>query len=221
MAVDKLVDSTQLDADLTSVANAIRTKGGTSAQMAFPSGFVSAVQAIPTGGGGGLTTIATGTFTPASAGYQTTISVGTKMPQTDFWFKIKAEEGTEFSYYQNSKIQYAYQLQVVNSDMGYYNLSADVYRQAITPTRAYDVNNNGTITTVTIGDCLSHGKAINKTNSAGMSFNTLKITRDSNGFSIFCGLSNSGYSFDVGTTYEWEVVYFGTSPNTDIVEVTV
>ena len=51
MAVDKLVDSTQLDADLTSVANAIRTKGGTSAQLAFPAGFVSAVNAIPTGGG--------------------------------------------------------------------------------------------------------------------------------------------------------------------------
>lgn len=49
MAVDKLVDSTQLDADLTSVANAIRTKGGTSAQMAFPAGFVSAVNAIPQG----------------------------------------------------------------------------------------------------------------------------------------------------------------------------
>lgn len=52
MAVDKLVDSTQLDADLTSVANAIRTKGGTSASLAFPSGFVSAINAIPTGGGG-------------------------------------------------------------------------------------------------------------------------------------------------------------------------
>jgi len=51
MAVDKLVDSTQLDADLTSVANAIRTKGGTSEQMAFPNGFVSAVEAIPAGGG--------------------------------------------------------------------------------------------------------------------------------------------------------------------------
>lgn len=50
MAVDKLVDSTQLNADLTSVANAIRTKGGTSADLAFPSGFVSAVQAIPAGG---------------------------------------------------------------------------------------------------------------------------------------------------------------------------
>jgi len=51
MSVDKLVDSTQLDADLTSVANAIRTKGGTSASLAFPAGFVSAIQAIPTGGG--------------------------------------------------------------------------------------------------------------------------------------------------------------------------
>lgn len=36
-------------ADLTSVANAIRTKGGTSAQLAFPTDFVSAVQAISTG----------------------------------------------------------------------------------------------------------------------------------------------------------------------------
>lgn len=46
MAVDKLVDSTQLDSDLTSVANAIRTRGGTSSQLAFPNGFVSAVGAI-------------------------------------------------------------------------------------------------------------------------------------------------------------------------------
>lgn len=50
MAVDKLVDSTQLNADLTSIANAIRTKGGTSESLAFPSGFVSAVEAIPSGG---------------------------------------------------------------------------------------------------------------------------------------------------------------------------
>lgn len=48
MAIDKAVDSTQLNADLTSVANAIRTKGKTSAQLAFPAGFVSAVNAIPT-----------------------------------------------------------------------------------------------------------------------------------------------------------------------------
>lgn len=52
MAIDKAIDSTQLDADLTSVANAIRTKGGTSAALAFPSGFVQAIADIPSGGGG-------------------------------------------------------------------------------------------------------------------------------------------------------------------------
>lgn len=51
MSVDKLVDSAQLDTDLTTVANAIRTKGGTSASLAFPADFVSAIGAIPTGGG--------------------------------------------------------------------------------------------------------------------------------------------------------------------------
>lgn len=39
--------------DLTSIANAIRTKGSTSEQLAFPTGFVSAIEALPTGGGGG------------------------------------------------------------------------------------------------------------------------------------------------------------------------
>ena len=51
MAANKLVDSAQLDSDLTSVANAIRTKGGTSASLTFPADFVSAIAAIPTGGG--------------------------------------------------------------------------------------------------------------------------------------------------------------------------
>ena len=35
------------DTELTSVANAIRTKGGTSASLAYPTGFVSAIQALP------------------------------------------------------------------------------------------------------------------------------------------------------------------------------
>lgn len=64
MAVDKLVDSAQLDSDLTSIANAIRTKGGTSAALAFPAGFMSAIGDIPTGGGG--LAYDTGTFTVSS-----------------------------------------------------------------------------------------------------------------------------------------------------------
>lgn len=54
MSADKLVDSTQLDADLTSVANAIRAKSGGSSQLAFPAGFVSEIGNIPSGGGSTL-----------------------------------------------------------------------------------------------------------------------------------------------------------------------
>lgn len=49
----KVVNADQLDADLEAVAQAIRTKGGTSASLAFPSGFVSAVEGIQSGGGVG------------------------------------------------------------------------------------------------------------------------------------------------------------------------
>ena len=39
--------------DLTKVASAIREKGGTSGPLVYPDGFVTAIQAIQTGGGGG------------------------------------------------------------------------------------------------------------------------------------------------------------------------
>ena len=41
------------DTDLEVVADAIRAKGGTSAQLLFPSGFANAIAAIDTSGGGG------------------------------------------------------------------------------------------------------------------------------------------------------------------------
>lgn len=50
MALDKLVDSGQLNSDLGSVADAIRARSGGSGQLAFPSGFVSEIRAIPSGG---------------------------------------------------------------------------------------------------------------------------------------------------------------------------
>ncbi len=68
MAYDKVVDSSVLNAGLTNIANAIRAKGGTSGQFAFPDGFVSAVQAIEAGGGTG---VVSGTITPAASDVQT------------------------------------------------------------------------------------------------------------------------------------------------------
>lgn len=42
------------DTDLKAVADAIRTKAGSTAQLSFPDGFVSAVNGIQTGGSGGV-----------------------------------------------------------------------------------------------------------------------------------------------------------------------
>lgn len=68
MAVDRAIDSTEFDSKLTTVADAIRTAGGTTEPMSFPSGMVEAISALKSGseagGGGG---IVKGTFTLASA----------------------------------------------------------------------------------------------------------------------------------------------------------
>jgi hypothetical protein len=60
MAYDKVVDSAALDAGLTSVADAIREKGGTSASLAFPQGFVDAIGNISVGGEDNLPTVISG-----------------------------------------------------------------------------------------------------------------------------------------------------------------
>ena len=46
MAFDKVVDSATLDAGLTEIADAIRTKGGTDDKLTYPDGFVTAIGAI-------------------------------------------------------------------------------------------------------------------------------------------------------------------------------
>lgn len=51
MALDKVVDSAALDAQLTSIADAIRSKGGTTDQLTL-AGMVDAINAIQTGSGG-------------------------------------------------------------------------------------------------------------------------------------------------------------------------
>lgn len=50
MAYDKVVDSAVLDAGLKQIADAIREKGGTSGNLAFPAAMAEAVAAIASGG---------------------------------------------------------------------------------------------------------------------------------------------------------------------------
>ena len=55
-----MADYLTTDTELTSVANAIRTKGGTSAALTYPTGFVSAIEAISAGTDVSDTTAAAG-----------------------------------------------------------------------------------------------------------------------------------------------------------------
>ena len=52
MAIDRAIDSTEFDSKLTTVADAIRTAGGTTATMSFPTGMVDAISSLSSGGGG-------------------------------------------------------------------------------------------------------------------------------------------------------------------------
>lgn len=57
------------DTDLTAVADAIREKGGTSAALVWPSGYVDAIGAIESGGGGAAATVSVEwTFSPMMPG---------------------------------------------------------------------------------------------------------------------------------------------------------
>lgn len=49
MAVNKIINATQLDANLSSIANAIREKNDTNTQLSFPNGFVNAIENISSG----------------------------------------------------------------------------------------------------------------------------------------------------------------------------
>ena len=51
MSESKVVNITQLEADLTSIANTIREKSGGSDALVFPDGFTNAISSLEVGGG--------------------------------------------------------------------------------------------------------------------------------------------------------------------------
>lgn len=99
-----MADYKVTDTELTSIANAIRTKGGTQAQLVFPTGFVSAVQAIPSGGGviRPLNVQQNGTYNPPSGvdGYS---PVTVNVPSGG---SVVPEGYTELPYIESSGTQY-------------------------------------------------------------------------------------------------------------------
>lgn len=87
MALDKLVDSSALDADLTSIGNAIRYADGTSGTLVFPTAMVNSIRALkPTGTKSitldGTTNVAGYEYADVNVG-ATNINVGGGISATD------------------------------------------------------------------------------------------------------------------------------------------
>lgn len=246
MAVDKLVDSTALDTSLTAIADAIRAKTGGSSQLVFPMGFVGGVNELlkPTGtkaitengtgidvasyskvdvnvsgGGGGVTTIASGSFIGGSASGRWTFDIGKKMAQTDFYVLVRAKQGEEFAY--NSNYTWVYLTEIVYKSLGYYDLSTNGHK-SFTPTSYYiNSNNSGTITAKTPSNRTRTGVFIRNGGFGESLYNTFQIYRGESGHTPFCinlGHSNVAYPFAT-VEYEYEVVYFGSDPTNDIVDL--
>lgn len=204
-------------ADLTSVANAIRAKSGGSSQLAFPAGFVSEIQAIPSGGGGGATLVASGTYTGAGA-VNVDIPIGKKCPETDFLFLVCAEDGATYQYSNDYQVWDVSQF-VMSPDR--YDLSSDGTKQLAAITKAYS-DKDGVITalklpfTTRMMSCIRVGSMYW---SLGSNVGYNRIKRGASGFSISLQNWSNAWYFVSGMTYNWKVIYFGSDPDNDIVEV--
>lgn len=99
----KAVDATQLDADLASIADAIRAKTGLSDELLFPEEFVSAIAAITTSGGGTGGGIQTASTTALNTNTQYIQFNGIR--EVPDWFVVFADPaaatdyGTTYWYY--------------------------------------------------------------------------------------------------------------------------
>lgn len=92
MANYKVVDTEQLEADLTVVADAIRGKGGTTELLSFPNGMKEAVEAIQSGGGVYFPyTVTVGEITPTTNLNEMTIYIGDKKGKK-FMFYLMCNE---------------------------------------------------------------------------------------------------------------------------------
>ena len=94
MAYDKVVDSSVLDAGLKQIANAIREKGGTSDNLAFPTAMADAIAAIEAGGGNTLNgkKIMTGTITTENSVAEIIIPISREEMESVFGYAVSGAD---------------------------------------------------------------------------------------------------------------------------------
>lgn len=168
------------------------------------------------GGGTGASEIASGTFTPSSNSTAQDIAIGKKMAQTDFLIVIYAGNGTEVAY--DTTYKGLVGLIVCDKALGHFDLQTDGNKSPI-GNLTYKLNQSGTITDKE--NFGIYGGSYSLRNNSASSFaadiSHNKITRASSGFTLT--LRWTSQNFMSGITYNYKVLYYGTTPTTDIVEV--
>ena len=168
------------DTSLASVADAIRAKGGTSDALVFPDGFVSAISAIQTGGGGagsGSGNVATGSFTN-SAPYSL---VALNIMTLDEWVTNYGDFPTTLyaAYFDENPGE------ITSGAFPLYCASCVV-----------DGNAKKCYATVYNSDKISYSAITNAIAQANKSSKTIQIISP-----------GSIYSFQVGRTYRWVIIW--------------
>lgn len=135
MAIDKAIDSTEFDSKLTTVADAIRTAGGTTEPMSFPSGMVEAISVLKSGSeAGGGAGFATGTLTfNESQHTHSNLTVTHNLgfaPEHILWFIIETE----------AKSSDTFTFQAGNYPISFEYISKEAY--VVTSNPYYNVTNS-------------------------------------------------------------------------------
>lgn len=171
------------------------------------------------GGGGGAVLIASGTFTGDGAA-PSQIPVGKKMPKTDFIFNVWVDNGTEITPPNGTNRTYVWVQIPVQKRFGEYDLSTDGQKFMISKLAYPTVNTSTGVTTERTPeyDRTSAGGFVRFTTAVVENLSHLQIKRSTEGFSVLFQKGND-YTTASGVTYNWELLYFGSTPQTDIVEV--
>ena len=183
--------------------------------------LINSLDVNVSGGGGGVTKIAYGTLT-GDGGSTLTCPVGKKMAQSDFLLNLWVQSGTEYT--NNADYQVICLSFLVQKKYAHYDLSTDGTKGGTYDYYIVD-NNAGTKKNVQINGFQSDFHVIRNGNRSGAitanlyGSNNFKIIRDSSGFSFSIPFYGSGYKLVSGMTYNWELLYIGSDPTNDIVEV--
>lgn len=126
MADNKVVNATQLDADLTLIADAIREKDGSSASLKFPSDFVSAIASIVSVPSN-ISALASGTITLTEQNSKLTLEHNLGVAP-NFYF-VRAQEAFNSTAH-NSKIFTSYGADIGGNELehlAYYTSSSGAF----------------------------------------------------------------------------------------------